>query len=106
MAQLSVEIQEYDGRTVVAVAGEVDFYSVDALRRAVDLGTERAADLVLDRGGLVVDGNDLIAELGVEPGPRLGRILEGLVDLVVADPALNERPTLLLLAQGMLAEDR
>jgi putative nucleotidyltransferase with HDIG domain len=77
---------------------------IEELRARV--AAERAADLVLDRGGLVVDGNDLMAELGVEPGPRLGRILEGLVDLVVADPALNERPTLLLLAQGMLAEER
>ena len=77
---------------------------IEELRARV--AAERAADLVLDRGGLVVDGNDLMAELGIEPGPRLGRMLEGLVDLVVADPALNERPTLLLLAQGMLAEER
>jgi len=77
---------------------------IEELRARV--AAERAADLVLDRGGLVVDGNDLIAKLGIEPGPRLGRVLEGLVDLVVADPALNERPTLLLLAQGMLAEER
>ena len=48
MAQLNVQVQEYDGRAVVAVAGEVDFYSVDALRRAVDLGTEQLTDLVLD----------------------------------------------------------
>ena len=61
---------------------------------------------MLDRGGLVVDGDDLMAELGIEPGPRLGRVLEGLVDLVIADPGLKERPTLLLLAQGMLAEER
>ena len=77
---------------------------IEELRARV--AAERAADLVLDRGGLVVDGNDLMAELGLEPGPRLGRILEGLVDLVIADPDLNERPTLLLLAQGMLTEDR
>jgi len=77
---------------------------IEELRARV--AAERAADLVLDRGGLVVDGNDLMTELGIEPGPRLGRMLEGLVDLVVADPALNERPTLLLLAQGMLAEER
>jgi tRNA nucleotidyltransferase (CCA-adding enzyme) len=66
----------------------------------------REAELVLDRGGLVVDGNDLMAELGLDQGPRLGRILESLVELVIADPALNERPTLLLLAQGMLTEER
>jgi putative nucleotidyltransferase with HDIG domain len=77
---------------------------IEELRARV--AAERAADLVLNRGGLVIDGNDLMAELDIAPGPRLGRILEGLVDLVVADPALNERPTLLLLAQGMLAEER
>ena len=63
-----------------------------------------AASVALDRGDLVVDGDDLIAELGLEPGPRLGRILDELTERVVADPGLNERPTLLLLAQGMLAE--
>jgi tRNA nucleotidyltransferase/poly(A) polymerase len=66
----------------------------------------READLVLDRAGLAVDGNDLMTELGLDEGPRLGRILEELLELVIADPALNERPTLLLLAQGMLTEDR
>ena len=31
-------------------------------------------------------------------------MLDALVELVIADPALNERATLLLLAQGMLAD--
>jgi tRNA nucleotidyltransferase (CCA-adding enzyme) len=70
------------------------------------VATARDAELVLDRGGLAVDGNDLMTELGLDQGPRLGRVLEGLVELVIADPALNERPTLLLLAQGMLTEER
>ena len=77
---------------------------IEELRARV--AAERASELVLDRGGLAVDGRDLMAELAIEEGPRLGRILEDLVELVIADPALNERPTLLLLAQGMLAEDR
>ncbi len=64
-----------------------------------------AGPVVLDRRQLAVDGNDLMAELGLEPGPRLGRILDALLDRVVADPALNERPTLLLLARGLLAEE-
>ena len=67
---------------------------------------ELRADLVLDRGGLAVDGNDLIAELGLTEGPRLGRILDDLLERVIADPGLNERPTLLLLAQAALTEDR
>ena len=42
-------------------------------------------------------------ELGVIPGPRLGRILDELLERVLTDPRLNERATLLRLAQGILA---
>ncbi|MEX1168518.1 MAG: HD domain-containing protein [Chloroflexota bacterium] len=70
------------------------------------IATELAADVVLDRRGLAIDGDDLIAELGLEEGPLLGRILDELLERVIVDPVLNDRPTLLLLAQGMLAEDR
>ena len=52
----------------------------------------------------MIDGDDLMRELGIEPGPRLGRMIEALVERVIVDPALNERATLLLLAQGMLAD--
>jgi putative nucleotidyltransferase with HDIG domain len=76
---------------------------LDELRERV--AAEQAAELVLDRAGLAVDGEDLKTELGLEEGPRLGRILEDLVERVIADPALNDRPTLLLLAQSRLAED-
>jgi hypothetical protein len=47
---------------------------------------------------------DLIRELGLEPGPSLGRVLDALLDRVIGDPALNDRATLMLLAQGMLAD--
>ena len=93
-----------------------------ALRRADDIGSglspddpaqlafraridaELAAEAALDRYALEIDGTDLMRELGLEPGPRLGRMLDALVDQVIADPALNERATLLLVAQGMLAD--
>jgi putative nucleotidyltransferase with HDIG domain len=93
-----------------------------ALRRADDIGSqmdpddpallafraridaELTADAVLDRYALAIDGDDLIGELGLDPGPRLGRVIAELVDAVIADPALNERASLLLLAQGMLAD--
>ena len=63
------------------------------------------AEAVLDLHGLAIDGSDLIEALGVPPGPTLGRILDDLLERVIADPALNDRPTLLLLAQAALAED-
>jgi len=76
---------------------------LDELRDRV--ATQQAAELVLDRAGLAVDGDDLKTELGLAEGPRLGRILDDLVEQVIADPALNDRPTLLLLAQAALADD-
>ncbi|HSG85125.1 MAG TPA: HD domain-containing protein [Candidatus Limnocylindrales bacterium] len=63
------------------------------------------AEVALDRGDLAVDGNDLMAELGLTPGPALGRIIDDLLERVLADPSLNDRPTLLLIAQSMLADE-
>ncbi|HSO29761.1 MAG TPA: CCA tRNA nucleotidyltransferase [Candidatus Sulfomarinibacteraceae bacterium] len=63
-------------------------------------------DVVLDRSDLAIDGDDLIAELGLTQGPSLGHILDELLERAIADPAVNDRPTLLLLAQSMLTEDR
>jgi tRNA nucleotidyltransferase (CCA-adding enzyme) len=48
---------------------------------------------------LAVDGNDLI-ELGIRPGPQLGRLLHDLLDVVVDEPALNTRDELLARASG------
>jgi tRNA nucleotidyltransferase (CCA-adding enzyme) len=50
---------------------------------------------------LAIDGNDLI-ELGFRPGPRLGRILNELLDQVVDEPALNTRDQLLPRAKARL----
>ena len=73
-----------------------------AFRARID--AELAARPPLDRGALAVDGGDLIRDLGLEPGPRLGRVLDALLERVIGDPALNDRGTLMLLAQGMLAD--
>jgi tRNA nucleotidyltransferase (CCA-adding enzyme) len=82
----------------------VDAHGLAGLRARV--GAELEAQVVLDRSRLAVRGDDLMTELGVPQGPRLGRILDQLLDRVVADPKLNERATLLLLAESMLTEDR
>ena len=64
---------------------------------------ELAAHSVLSRNQLAVDGNDLRSELGIPPGPTLGRILDELTDRVVAEPALNDRAILLELARTEFA---
>ena len=95
-----------------------------ALRRADDLGSGRpagdpdtnafrarldaevAAEAALDRNALAIDGSDLMRDLGLREGPRLGRLLDALVERVIDDPALNDRATLLLLARTLLDDDR
>lgn len=96
-----LELREADnvGSGLPASAGRLD-----ELRARV--AAELAAEVVLDRRGLAVDGTDLMTELGLAQGPLLGRILDELLERVIADPALNDRPTLLLLAQATLTEDR
>jgi tRNA nucleotidyltransferase (CCA-adding enzyme) len=79
-------------------------HGLDELRARV--GAELAASVVLDRSRLAVRGDDLMAELGIPQGPRLGRILDELLERVIAEPKLNDRATLLLLAESMLTEDR
>jgi tRNA nucleotidyltransferase (CCA-adding enzyme) len=79
-------------------------HGLDELRARID--AELAASVVLDLSRLAVRGDDLMAELGVPQGPRLGRILDELLERVIAEPKLNDRATLLLLAESMLTEDR
>ena len=80
-----------------------DAHGLDELRARIDAEVE--ASVVLDRSRLAVRGDDLMAELGIPAGPRLGRILDALLDRVITEPRLNDRATLLLLAESMLAED-
>lgn len=46
---------------------------------------------------LAIDGRDLIKD-GMEPGPQMGQILSSLTEQVIEDPTLNDRDTLLRLA--------
>jgi tRNA nucleotidyltransferase (CCA-adding enzyme) len=82
----------------------VDAHHLADLRRRVD--AELAASVVLDLSRLAIDGDDLMTELRLPAGPRLGRILDELLERVIADPRVNDRATLLLLAESMLADDR
>jgi poly(A) polymerase/tRNA nucleotidyltransferase (CCA-adding enzyme) len=82
----------------------VDAHNLADLRARVQ--AELAASVVLDRSRLAIDGDDLMTELGLPAGPTLGRILDELLERVIAEPSLNDRATLLLLAESMLADDQ
>ena len=109
-------------RRFIAKSGEHELEELFELREADNVGSglprdagrlgelrrrvteQLEARVALSRADLAIDGNDLMAELGLEPGPALGRLLDDLLDRVLADSDLNDRPTLLMLAQGMLAD--
>jgi tRNA nucleotidyltransferase (CCA-adding enzyme) len=50
---------------------------------------------------LKVDGNDIMPELGIPPGPDVGRILNALFERVLDEPSLNTREKLIELAKAM-----
>ena len=90
------ELREADniGSGLPAGAGELD-----DLRTRVREQIE--AEAVLDLRGLAIDGSDLMSELGMAPGPSLGRILDALLERVIADPALNDRADALTAGTGL-----
>ena len=49
---------------------------------------------------LAVSGSDLIRENGMQPGKEVGEVLSCLLDLVIEDPALNQKETLLQRAKS------
>ena len=55
----------------------------------------------LEASQLALTGDDLVAELGIEPGPVIGRLLAALLEAVVEDPALNSRGNLLAIARSL-----
>ena len=56
---------------------------------------ELAAGVPLRLADLALDGSDLTSELGLPPGPLIGRLLDRLLDSVVANPERNNRERLL-----------
>lgn len=53
---------------------------------------------------LKVDGRILMQELGLKPGPNLGKVLAFLLEQVLEEPSRNDREALLDLAREWLAE--
>ena len=82
---------------------EPDAGGLNELRARV--AKELAAGVPLDLSGLAIDGSDLMAELGITPGPGLGRLLDWLLERVIADPSTNTREGLLDLARRRLSSE-
>ena len=65
-----------------------------------------AAGAALSAKDLAVNGRDLMTELALPPGRRIGVVLERLVELVTDDPAANTRDALLEEARRLIAEQQ
>lgn len=53
-------------------------------------------------GMLKIDGNDLVKELGVKPGPIIGFTLNALLEEVFEDPDKNTKESLLIMAKELI----
>ena len=75
-------------------------HGADAPWAAGVLEVRQRGDAVT-RGELTLDGHDLLV-LGVPPGPRVGEVLDGLLERVLENPSLNTRDQLSEIVRGML----
>jgi tRNA nucleotidyltransferase/poly(A) polymerase len=77
-------------------------YALEALWERVQEEIRAASAFSLK--DLSIDGNDVMKELGIPPGPRVGEILNELFERVTDDPKLNTRESLLQLAREIGAD--
>lgn len=66
---------------------------------------EKVSNDPLSAKQLKINGNDLMKEVGIDPGPKIGAILDVLLSRVIDDPALNERESLLESARELSKND-
>lgn len=60
------------------------------------------ADPAFSIRNLNINGNQIMQELDIPPGPKVGEILQALLEQVMDDPSLNATNTLLNIAQNLV----
>jgi tRNA nucleotidyltransferase (CCA-adding enzyme) len=63
---------------------------------------EMAKKPPLSTRDLAINGDDIMSEFGLAPGPLVGRVLNHLLEAVLDEPGLNQRETLIRLARQFL----
>jgi len=77
-------------------------YALEALWQRVEEELQRTT--AVSPRDLAIDGHDIMRELGLKPGPEVGRIIRELFERVLDDPDLNAREPLLALAREVHAQ--
>jgi tRNA nucleotidyltransferase (CCA-adding enzyme) len=78
-----------------------DLSTLEQLQRHVERVVAQGAALSVR--DLAIGGRELMSELGLRPGPEIGRILRALLDEVIEEPEKNERGPLLERARELAA---
>jgi len=66
---------------------------------------EKVSSDPLSAKQLKINGNDIMKELGIAPGPKIGAILDVLLARVIDDPSLNEKERLFESAKELAKND-
>jgi len=89
-----------DLRAADRIASGFDRISSPGLKKLISdleiLKNEKSDYLIKD---LAVCGQDIIDELGIAPGPKVGQLLKKLLELVLENPKLNSKEKLLEIAK-------
>jgi tRNA nucleotidyltransferase (CCA-adding enzyme) len=112
------EVTESSVRRLIAHIGKDNVEELIQLREADRIGSGvpkakpyklRHLEYIVDKVSsdpisvkmLAINGNELMKELSLEPGPKLGLILNSLLVKVLEDPKLNTKAKLLSLAKEL-----
>jgi tRNA nucleotidyltransferase (CCA-adding enzyme) len=95
-------LNEADLRGKGPIFGEADLAPLLALKAHVEKVLAEGA--ALSTRDLAIDGNTLMKDLGLKPGRIIGQVLEALLEVVITDPAQNEREALLARAKEIIRE--
>jgi tRNA nucleotidyltransferase (CCA-adding enzyme) len=87
----------------LAMVGE-RFVSTSLIALEKRIEEVMAEDRILGIEDLDINGDDLMLELGISSGPKIGIILRWLLESVLDDPEQNEREQLLKIAKRFYAE--
>jgi poly(A) polymerase/tRNA nucleotidyltransferase (CCA-adding enzyme) len=74
-------------------------YALDDLWTRVQEEIERSS--AFSPSDLAIDGTDVMKELGIAPGPEVGRVIRAVFERVLDDPDLNTRERLLALVHDL-----
>ncbi len=79
--------------------GRIDENQIETFRRRVNAQIKKSYPLSIS--DLPVDGNDVMIVLGLEPGPKVGKVLNRLLEVVIEKPEHNQRDKLMEILKDM-----